>query len=297
MLDLVQATEGAINAFNRRGNRRGDGEVGGALALIPFMEVAAVVFRLIFASCTLAASLVVAAPSGFAQQSMSSAVRSALTPAQRAEVIALIRQELVQDPSILRDAIASLQAQDQASQAQAQGSAIAAQQKALTGDPTDPEIGNPHGRVSVVEFYDTRCPYCREMRPELTALAQQDPNVRIVFKDIPILGPNSVIEARALLAAQRQGNYAAMQAAIMSANAPPTEADLRATATRLGMNADRLMRDMNDPAIAARLAANTALAQSLGINGTPALVIGDQLVPGAISQEQLQKLVDQAQAG
>jgi len=261
------------------------------------MEVPAMVFRSILASCSLAVGLMAAAPSSFAQQSLPMAAGSALSPAQRAEVIALIRQELVQDPSILRDAIASLQAQDQASQAQAQGNAIASAQKALTGNPADPEIGNPQARVSVVEFYDTRCPYCREMRPELAALAQQDPDVRVVFKDIPILGPNSVIEARALLAAQRQGGYAAMQAAIMSDNEPPTDADLRATATRLGMNANRLMRDMNDPAIAARLAANTALAQSLGINGTPAFVIGTQLVPGAISLDDLQKLVDQAHSG
>ncbi|WP_419757375.1 DsbA family protein [Acidisoma sp.] len=255
------------------------------------------VSRLAFAACAVAAGLLASAPQGFAQQSMPVAPGSALSPAQRAEVIALIRQELVEDPSVLRAAIASLQAQDQASQAQAQSNAIASQQKALTGNAADPEIGNPRARISVVEFYDTRCPYCREMRSELTALAQQDENVRIVFKDIPILGPNSVIEARALLAAQRQGGYAAMQAAIMSDNALPTASDLRATATRLGLNADKLMRDMADPAIAARLAANTALAQYLGINGTPAFVIGSQLVPGAISLDDLQKLVDQAQAG
>ena len=254
------------------------------------------VFRSFTFACGLVAGLVLAAPAGFAQQSMPMVTGSALSPAQRAEVIGLIRQELVQDPSILRDAIASLQAQDQASQAQAQGNAIAADQKMLTGNAADPEIGNPQARVSLVEFYDTRCPYCREMRPELEALARQDPNVRVVFKDIPILGPSSVIEAKALLAAQRQGGYAAMQAAVMSDASAPTDAALRATATRLGMNADRLMRDMADPAITARLAANTALAQSLGISGTPALVIGNQLVPGAISLGDLQKLVDQ-QAG
>jgi protein-disulfide isomerase len=263
---------------------------------IPVEKASAMVFRAILSACVLAGGLASAIPVSFAQQSMPAAMTSALSPAQRAEVIGLIRQELVQDPSILRDAIASLQAQDQASQAQAQSSAIAAARTALTGDSADPAIGNPHARIAVVEFYDTRCPYCREMRPELSALAHQDPNVRVVFKDIPILGPNSVIEARALLAAQRQGGYAAMQAALMTDSAPPTDANLRATATRLGMNPDRLLHDMSDPAIAAKLAANTALAQSLGITGTPAIVIGNQLVPGAISLDDLQKLVDQARA-
>ncbi len=254
------------------------------------------VFRTLVAACGLALGLLAGAPSGFAQQSMPMVTGSALSSAQRAEVVALIRQALVQDPSILRDAIAALQAQDQASQAAAQGNAIAAQRKALTGNRADPAIGNPHALVSVVEFSDTRCPYCREMRPELAALARQDPNVRVIFKDIPILGPDSVLEARALLAAQRQGGYAAMQAVVMSDTSPETESDLRATAGRLGLNADRLTHDMNDPAIAARLAANTELAQALGITGTPALVIGNQLVPGAIGMDDLQKLVAQAQA-
>ncbi|MBW4022506.1 MAG: DsbA family protein [Proteobacteria bacterium] len=254
------------------------------------------VFRSLIVACALAVGLLAAPQSGFAQQSMPTPTGSALSPAQRAEVMALIRQALVQDPSILRDAIGALQAQDQASQAAAQGNAIAASRRALTDNPADPVIGNPHARISVVEFYDTRCPYCRVMRPELAALAKQDPNVRVIFKDIPILGPDSVLEARALLAAQRQGGYAAMQAAVMSDNAPETEADLRATATRLGLNADRLARDMKDPRISAQLAANTSLAQSLGITGTPALIVGHQLVPGAISMDDLQKLVAQAQA-
>ncbi|GAB0116919.1 DsbA family protein [Acidisoma sp. 7E03] len=231
-----------------------------------------------------------------AQQSMP-APSGALTPAQRAEVIGLIKQELEQDPSILRAAIAALQADDQASQASAQSKAIAAANQSLFHDAADPSMGNPHGSVQLVEFYDTRCPYCREMRPEFAALVERDPNVRVIFKDIPILGQNSVIEARALLAAQRQGHYVAMQSALMSQDAPPTEANLRAIASRLGMDPDRLIRDMKDPAISSRLSANTALAQTLGVTGTPAIVVGDQLVPGAVSLEDLQKLVAQARAG
>lgn len=255
------------------------------------------VFRSLIVAAGLSIGLMAAAPSGFAQQSMAVAKGSALSPAQRTEVLAIIRQALTQDPSILRDAIAALQAQDQASQAAAQGSAISASQQALTGNPADPMIGNPHARISVVEFYDTRCPYCRVMRPELATLAQQDPDVRVVFKDIPILGPDSVLEARALLAAKRQGGYEAMQAAVMSDAAPETEAELRQTAAHLGLNADRLVRDMKDPRITAQLTANTSLAQSLGITGTPAIVVGNQLVPGAISMDDLQKLVAHAQAG
>ncbi len=242
------------------------------------------------------ATLLPAAPS-FAQQSMPAAADSALTPAQRAAVIALIRQELIADPSILRDAISALQAQDQATQAAAQAQAIAAYRSQLVDNPGDPSIGNPQAPLAIVEFYDTRCPYCRAMRPEFAALVQKDPNVRIIFKDIPILGQNSVTEARALLAAQRQGGYEKLQTALMTETAPPTESRLRSLASQLGLNASQLIQDMNDPGIGKRLAANIALAQQLGITGTPAIVVGNQIVPGAIGLDDLQKLLDQAGPG
>jgi len=253
-------------------------------------------FRPISTALIAAAALCASAASGFAQQSMP-AQGHALTPAQRAEVIGLIKQELVQDPSILRDAIAALQADDQASQASAQSKAIAGSNKALFHDAADPSMGNPKASVSLVEFYDTRCPYCRAMRPEFAELIRRDPDVRVIFKDIPILGPNSVIEARALLAAQRQGHYLALQTALMSGSAEtPTETYLSTLATKLGMDPVRFIRDMKDPDIASRLAANNALAQALGVTGTPAIVVGGQLVPGAVSLEDLQKLVAGAKA-
>ena len=248
-----------------------------------------------YRSVFLAAGLIFASAAGagpvFAQQSTSAADGSALTPAQRAAVIALIRQELVEDPSILRAAIGALQAQDQASQASAQGKAIAAAQPELVSNAADPSIGNPHAPITVVEFYDTRCPYCRVMRPEFSVLVKQNPNVRVVFKDIPILGDNSVVEAHALLAAQRQGGYEKMQAALMTEPAPPTESHLRNLADQLGLNGNQLIHDMSDPAITQRLTANTTLAQQLGITGTPGIIVGTQLVPGAISLDDLQKLV------
>lgn len=263
--------------------------------LISVVKVLPMRLRLFPMGLTTAMALCLSSAPSFAQQSMPVA-STALSPAQRAEVISLIKQELVQDPSILRDAIAALQAQDQANQASAQGKAIAASDKALFHDAADPSMGNPHGSVTLVEFYDTRCPYCRAMRPEFAELVRRDSDVRVVFKDIPILGPNSVIEARALLAAQRQGHYLAMQTALMTESAPPTEARFRDLATKLGMDPDRLIKDMKDPEIAARLDANNALAQSLGVTGTPAIVVDGQLVPGAISLDDLQKLVANARA-
>ncbi len=223
-----------------------------------------------------------------------SAAAATLSPEQRAEVVQTVRQALHDDPSILRDALAALQADDALRQDASNADAIAAQHAALVADPADAVAGNPAGDVTVVEFYDPRCPYCRQMLPVMAALLQADPQVRLVFKDIPILGPASVLEARALLAAQRQGHYLPFQDAIMHSTATPTAASLRAEAERQGMDAARFERDMADPAVQARLDKNLHLAAALHVDGTPALVIGNRMIPGAIELAELQQAISAA---
>ncbi|HUZ62631.1 MAG TPA: DsbA family protein [Acetobacteraceae bacterium] len=228
-----------------------------------------------------------------AQPAGESAMPSAFTPAQRAEIVQIVRRALQRDPSILRDAVTALEASDSVRQT----AAVARQKRMLLHDPADPVAGNPAGRVTIVEFYDTRCPYCRTMLPVMDRLLARNPDVRLVFKDIPILGPASLLGAQALLAAQRQGGYLKLQHALMGEAAAPTRASIRADAERLGLDGARLVRAMDDPAIAARIQANLALAHDLGVNGTPAFVVGRQLVPGAISFSDMQKLVAAARKG
>ena len=132
------------------------------------------------------------------------AAGQSLTPAQRSEVVGVLRETLRADPSILREALLALQADDARREETATQNTLAKLAGTLV-DPADPVLGNPLANVTIVEFYDTRCPYCRRMLPTHAALLQADPNVRIVFKDLPILGPASQLEGRALLAAQRQG--------------------------------------------------------------------------------------------
>ncbi len=220
---------------------------------------------------------------------------AALTPAQRAEVVSILRDALRGDPGILRDAMAALQADDDRRRDGAQADVLAL----LTGklvDPADPVAGNPLAAVTLVEFYDTRCPYCRRMMGVVDELLHTDPGVRVVFKDLPILGPASQLESRALLAVQRQGGYLRLQAAVMRAGAPPTRDTLQAEAERQGLDGAMLLRDMDDPAIKARLDANVALAQQIGLQGTPALVIGSRLIPGAVDLAELRAAVAEARA-
>ncbi len=221
------------------------------------------------------------------------ALADSFTPEQRAEIVAILRDALKRDPSILRDAAEALQADETARQQQAAKAAIAARRSTLV-TPADPSGGNPSGDVTVVEFFDIRCPYCRRLDPTVAALLARDHGVRLVYKDLPILGPASVLGARALIAAQRQDHYEALRAALMHDTAPPTAESIRAAAIRVGIDPDRLARDMDDPAVASRIEANLQLAKDLGINGTPALVIGTALIPGAIDLADLRSAVAQA---
>lgn len=218
------------------------------------------------------------------------------TPAQRAEIVSIIRDALRQDPTILRDAIAAMQADDEEKGARASRSAIAESQGALVA-PEDPVAGNPNGDVTIVEFFDTRCPYCRRMEPTMESFLAQDGHVRLVLKDLPILGPESVLGSKALLAAQRQGGYVKMREAVMKLPRDTTMPQLEQTARALGLDWPRMVRDMDDPAVQRQIDANLRLARKLGVQGTPALVIGADLVPGAIGQDELRKAVAEARRG
>jgi len=218
------------------------------------------------------------------------ALAQQFTPEQRAEIVSILRNALKRDPSILRDAVAALQADDQKRQEAEQRAMIAAHQRALVA-PQDPVAGNPHGRVTIVEFYDTRCPYCRKLDPEMEKFLAQDHNVKLVYKDLPILGPASVLGAKAVLAAQLQGGYLRLREALMKLPPDTTFDMIKQAALKLGLDWPKLKQDMDDPGVQKRIDANLKLAQLLGIQGTPALIVGDQLVPGAVDMADLQKLV------
>jgi protein-disulfide isomerase len=216
--------------------------------------------------------------------------------AQRAEIISIVRDALKQDPTILRDAVAALQANDGEQTRTATRAAIAAAGGSLAG-ADDPVAGNPKGDVTIVEFFDTRCPYCRKMEPVMSAFLTQDHNVRLVYKDLPILGPASTLGSKALLAAQKQGAYDKMRDAVMKLPPDTTIAMIQSEAMKLGLDWPRLSHDMDDPSVQARIDVNLKLARQLGIDGTPALVIGGDMVPGALDLADLRKVVAEARKG
>jgi protein-disulfide isomerase len=219
---------------------------------------------------------------------------SDFTSRQRDAVIGIVRDAMRSDPSILREAVQTLIAENDRESRSRQNAQLAEYHAALTRDPADPVAGNPNGDVDLVEFYDLRCPYCRNMSPVLAEFLAQDPGVRLIYKDIPILGAPSMLAARAVLAAQAQGGYRRLQHALLALNEPPTLATVQAAAKNVKLDADRLTSDMDSAVIQTRLDDNVALAKALGISGTPTFVAGQQLISGALDVPSLKRMVGAA---
>jgi protein-disulfide isomerase len=219
---------------------------------------------------------------------------AAFTPEQRQQIIQIVREALKNDPSILREAVESLQADQQAREAADARARLASHRQTLDQQAGDPVAGNPQGDVTLVEFYDPRCPYCRRMLPAIADLLKTDPKIRLVYKDIPVLGPASEMETRAILAAQNQGGYEKMQHALMTNPAQPDVAMIRATAAHLGLDADRLLSDMYAAPVTAKIKANLALARELKVDGTPVWVAGENLITGAVDEAALAEAVAEA---
>jgi protein-disulfide isomerase len=209
------------------------------------------------------------------------AATATFTPQQRAQVVQILRDAMKRDPSILRDAIVVLQSDNDRLEAQAQHAAIT-NQKNFLFDSSDPSAGNPRGNVTIVEFFDPRCPYCRQLEPMLARFVSKDGNIRLVYKDFPILGPASELGSRALLAARLQGHYEALRQILMgSASSDFTQASIRIAAEKAGVHWPSLERDMTSAGVRKKLMENKTLAQALGIDGTPTFVIGEKIVEGA----------------
>ena len=208
----------------------------------------------------------------------------------RAEIEQIVKDYLMREPEVLYQALQVLQERHDAAQAQAQQAAVVQHKGEIFARADDPVIGDPQGDVTLVEFFDYHCTYCRGMVPIIKKLLSENPKLRLVLKEFPILGPQSVTASQAALAAAKQGKYREMHFALLDAPDLSREAILQIAAAH-GLDTGRLAADMDAAAIKDHLGANLQLAQALGVNGTPAFVIGDQLIPGATELERLNQLV------
>lgn len=213
-----------------------------------------------------------------------------------AEIEAIVREYLLREPEIIMQAIEELQRRRDAQATAEQLERLDTEREALHADTRDPVLGDPAGDVTLIEFFDYRCGYCKAMAAPMRALIGDDPDLRVVMKEFPILGPDSLLASKAALAAGLQDGYEAMHWALLAQ--PRIDATVvRDLATEHGLDVDRLFADMESEPVLQHIQDNILLAQSLGINGTPSFVIGDTVLPGAVPADRLAALVAEERAG
>lgn len=220
-----------------------------------------------------------------------------LTPQQKDAVEQLIRDTIANHPEIVTEALKSAQQKSDAEAAENVRHAIVDERDRLVADPASPVGGNANGDVTIVEFFDYRCPYCKEVEPSLEALLKEDRKLRIVYKEFPILGPASVYATRVALASRAQGKYDAFHHAMMAVKGNIDDEVVRRTASGVGIDMAKLDGALKASEIDRIIKGNYALADSLEITGTPAFIVGDTMVPGVADIDTLRKLVAEARKG
>lgn len=228
------------------------------------------------------------APSG--DEQLAAELKSAgIDGRQRAAIEGLVRAYILDHPEILPEAMDRLQQHE----AQAR---IAPLRGALETPFPGAVLGNPAGKVTLVEFTDFACTYCRHSVADVASLIAANPDLKVVVRELPIIAPESAPAARMALAAAAQGKYPAYHQA-MFAGARPSDSSIAAAATAAGVDLGAAKGFAAQPQVQQELERNLGLARQLGINGTPAWIVGDQMISGAVGKERLQQAIEAARKG
>lgn len=218
------------------------------------------------------------------------------TDAQRRAIEAVVEDYLARNPEAVERALRALADRREAEEARAAAEAVETHSRELFDSPGIPVGGNPDGDVTIVEFFDYRCGVCRRVHPVIAELVASDGGIRLVYKEWPILGPDSVFASRAALAARAQGKYVAFHDALMKRRGGLTRAAVLDAAAGIGLATDRLRRDMEAPGIAEVLTRTHAIAEALGFEGTPSFLVGRRLLQGGRDLATMKRLVAEARA-
>lgn len=199
----------------------------------------------------------------------------------QARIEQVLRDYLPKHPDILVEMTNELDKKQAAEQEAQQQKAIGEHADLIFRSPATFVGGNPNGDVSVVEFFDYNCGYCRRAMPDVVKLVDKDPKIRLVLKDLPIFGEESEDAAKGALAAMKQGKYFEMHQKLFSESGKANKEKVLKIAKELNLDVDKLQKDMDDPSVKQALEENKALAEKLGLQGTPLYLIGDKVLPGA----------------
>ena len=200
----------------------------------------------------------------------------------------MIESYLMSDPKILQRMSVALDTTMQAEEREQATTAIASMQAAIFNDPDQVVLGNPDGDVTLVEFFDYNCGYCRAALPDMAALLAEDPNLRIVLKEFPILSNESIDAARiAVLVGKADVDYWTFHETLFTSRSQVDKQVALAAASDLGLSPVALELDMGTDAVAKAIQTSYEIARALNITGTPTYIIGNEIIPGAIGLDEL----------
>ncbi|PIE09922.1 MAG: disulfide bond formation protein DsbA [Rhodobacterales bacterium] len=222
-----------------------------------------------------------------------------LSESDRAAFRAEIRAYLLDNPEVLLEAMQVLEGREAEARAAADRTLVEVNRAALMEDEDDWRGGNPDGDMTIVEFVDYRCGYCKRAQPEITGLIEDDGSIVLIRKELPILGEDSVLASRFAIATKLVAGeeaYAGVSDALMALRGGISEDSLTQMANTFGLDADAIMAEIDSDAVSKIIAENHLLAQRLQIQGTPAFVVGGELLRGYLPQEQMAAIVDQERA-
>jgi protein-disulfide isomerase len=225
----------------------------------------------------------------------------AFSKAQRGDIEKIVHDYLVAHPEVLQEAMRELEKRQQAAEAEKYKTAVKQHAQALFNSPDQVTLGNPNGNVTFVEFFDYNCGYCKRAMTDMLTLMKNDPKLKVVLKEFPVLGPGSVEAARVAVAVRMQDKtgkkYLDFHQRLLGGRGQADNARALAVAKEVGVDMARLEKDMQGPEVDKTLRQDFKLAEALGLNGTPSYVIGDEVIIGAIGLQGLQEKINTARCG
>lgn len=204
----------------------------------------------------------------------------------------IVKDYLIENPEVIRDALQELERRNVEQEKQRQKKLISENRDLLINEKYSYNTGNLKGDITVVEFFDYNCGYCRQSLGEIVKLLEKDKNVRLVLKEYPILGESSQLAALAALASRKQGKYLEFHKALLATKGRITEAAIFDAAKNIKLDIEKMKTDMASTEIKDQLQKNIDVGMKLGVNGTPTFIINDQVIPQALPYQAMKDMIE-----
>src|SRR3984885_7412108 len=221
------------------------------------------------------------------------AVAQSFSADQREEIGKIIKDYLLTHPEVMQDVMAELEKRQQSADAEKHRAAVTENNATLFNSPHQVVLGNPHGNVTMVEFFDYNCGFCKRALSDMLDLMKANPDLKFVLKEFPVLGEGSVEAARVAVAVRMQDasgkKYFEFHQKLLGGRGPADKARALAVAKDVGFDMGRIEKDMGSDEVKKTIDESMKLADALGVNGTPSYVVGDEVVVGAIGLQALKE--------